>query len=112
MALSQKLGLSDNQLTGQIPESIGNLPKLTWLNLRDNQLNGSIPDTIGDLSFLTSLSLYGNQLSGQIPASIGNLTNLYCYVYPKNDDLCRVDENFTKCGTGIPGILSLSNYFY
>ena len=68
--------LSNNQLTGQIPESIGNLTNLEYLYLYDNQLTGSIPNEIGDLSNLMYLGLSGNQLNGEIPPEIGNLTNL------------------------------------
>ena len=70
------LRLEDNQLTGSIPESIGNLTKLEVLRLSENQLSGSIPESIGNLTNLTRLDLSENQLSGPIPASIGNLTNL------------------------------------
>ncbi|KAK3410878.1 hypothetical protein EUGRSUZ_J02908, partial [Eucalyptus grandis] len=38
--------LSDNQLTGAIPESLANLPKLRILNLSGNKLNGSIPEAL------------------------------------------------------------------
>lgn len=35
--------LNSNNLTGEIPHSLGNLSKLYWLDLADNQLSGSIP---------------------------------------------------------------------
>jgi leucine-rich repeat protein SHOC2 len=57
-----------------LPDSIGNLDNLTYLNLRDNQLT-SLPETIGNLSKLTDLDLLGNQLTS-LPESIGNLTRL------------------------------------
>ena len=70
------LNLSYNQLSGPIPESIGNLGNLTGLNLNYNQLSGPIPESIGNLGNLTWLSLSNNKLSGPIPESIGNLGNL------------------------------------
>ena len=70
------LDLYRNQLTGNIPESIGNLTNLKTFNLEDNQLSGSIPESIGNLTNLTNLRLVSNQLNGNIPESIGNLTNL------------------------------------
>ena len=65
--------LSSYQLTS-IPESIGDLSGLNFLDLRNNQLT-SIPESIGDLNNLTSLDLILNQLNS-IPVSIGNLSGL------------------------------------
>ena len=70
------LALSQNQLRGNIPDSIGNLSRLTSLNLFSNQLSGSIPDNIGNLSSLQYFDISWNQLSGSIPDSIGNLSTL------------------------------------
>ena len=70
------LFLSYNNLTGSIPESIGNLGSLKTLLLDGNQLTGPIPASIGNLSSLNNLSLGSNQLTGSIPASIGNLRSL------------------------------------
>ena len=65
-----------NYITGEIPECIGNLTDLTYLNLGWNELYGEIPESIGNLSNLTYLSVHSNQLTGEIPEAIGNLTNL------------------------------------
>jgi len=70
------LVLYNNQLSGEIPESIENLTNMMWLNLYNNQLTGEIPESIGNLTNLTSLDLGFNQFSGEIPESLGNLTNL------------------------------------
>ena len=70
------LNLESSGLTGEIPESIGNLTNLTDLRLQGNQLTGSIPPEIGNLMNLTQLWLSSNQLTGEIPSEIGNLTNL------------------------------------
>ncbi|TYH74978.1 hypothetical protein ES332_D05G441400v1 [Gossypium tomentosum] len=68
--------LSVNQLSGQIPRSLGNLLQLTHLDLSVNQLSGQIPRSLGNLLQLTHLDLLVNQLSGQIPRSLGNLLQL------------------------------------
>ena len=70
------LFLPSNNLTGTIPDAIGNLTNLTELWLYDNNLTGTIPDAIGKLTNLTVLNLLDNLLSGSIPPEIGNLTNL------------------------------------
>ena len=72
----QTLDLEDNQLSGSIPTSLRNLTQLQELDLDDNQLCGSIPESLGNLMQLQYLSLEDNQLSGSIPASLGNLTQL------------------------------------
>ena len=46
------------ELTGSIPESIGNLVNLEFLYLCNNLLTGSIPESIGDLLKLKYLMLY------------------------------------------------------
>ena len=71
-----ELYLFSNQLTGEIPQEIGNLTNLTSLYLNNNQLTGSVPPEIGNLINLTSLYLNYNQLTGSIPSEIGNLPNL------------------------------------
>jgi Leucine-rich repeat (LRR) protein len=68
-----------------IPETLGNLTNLTWLNVSSNQLSGTylrvfrpahpkslmmssgdIPETLGNLTNLTWLQLGRNQLSGTL----------------------------------------------
>jgi hypothetical protein len=70
------LNLFNNQLSGSIPDSLGNLSNLWWLHLGSNQLSGSIPGSFGNLSNLSNLRLYSNQLSGSIPDSLGNLSSM------------------------------------
>ncbi len=70
------LELAENQLTGPIPEALGNLNSLQYLSLYDNQLTGPIPETLGQLNNLQSLWLGYNQLTGPIPETLGQLNNL------------------------------------
>ncbi|KAF3440645.1 hypothetical protein FNV43_RR18929 [Rhamnella rubrinervis] len=72
------LDLSYNKdLTGSLPQSIGNLKKLSNLILVGCSFFGPLPDTIGSLQQLVFLSLNSNRFSGRIPPSIGNLSKLY-----------------------------------
>ena len=71
------LRLSVNWLiTGSIPPEIGNLTNLTHLILHIMGLTGNIPSELGNLSNLQELWLYSNQLTGSIPPELGNLINL------------------------------------
>ncbi|XP_006653768.3 probable LRR receptor-like serine/threonine-protein kinase At1g56130 [Oryza brachyantha] len=60
------LDLSFNNITGQIPQSILNLPFLSFLFLGNNSLSGSLPATKSPL--LTNLDFSYNYLSGNFPS--------------------------------------------
>lgn len=47
--------LSANNISGKIPEELGNLTNLMSLDLYMNQLEGGIPDTLGNLKQLRFL---------------------------------------------------------
>jgi Leucine-rich repeat (LRR) protein len=72
------LYLHNNYLTGEMPESIGDLINLTYLNISENQLEGVIPEGICNLSNLlwdstfstTSSTLFNNQLCPPYPECI------------------------------------------
>lgn len=70
------LNLGANNLSGTLPNSIGDLSSLTQLYLSNNALSGAIPSTFGQLSNLHTLQLHVNNLSGPIPTTFGNLTQL------------------------------------
>ena len=100
-----RVDLFNNGLKGSLPESIGALRHVRYLNLKGNKLTGSIPESIGQMASLEWLILSGrtyeiggkvkqpptdlnegyhqgkhssstNRFSGTIPSSIGKLTNL------------------------------------
>jgi Leucine-rich repeat (LRR) protein len=91
------LGPSHPVLQGNLPESIGNLTKLTKLYLY-SYFTGSIPETIGNLVNLEELTL-SHGFSGTIPESIGNLTKLTHLYIGSNDitgDIPKSIGNLTK----------------
>ena len=71
-----ELDLSNNQLTGPIPEALGQLDSLRSLDLSVNQLAGTIPEALGQLDNLDILNLAANYLTGPIPEALGQLDNL------------------------------------
>ncbi|PWA68880.1 leucine-rich repeat protein [Artemisia annua] len=105
MANLRGLSLSENKLTGPIPESLGRLRlleeldlsqnqltgpiptfnwKLTTLDLSYNRLKGSIPESFGSLTALTYLDLSSNLLTGPIPTSLGRLVSLQLFFVYSN----------------------------
>jgi hypothetical protein len=79
------LNLSNNEIGGPIPESLGNLSLLQSLYLSGNKFNGRIPPELGNLTNLKYLYLgadkgvnapRGNRITGCIPSTFGGLTNL------------------------------------
>ena len=70
------LELRNNQLNGNIPNSIGLFDSLTNLYLSANQLKDTLPNVFGNLKKLYEVDLSNNQLSGFIPNSITECTAL------------------------------------
>ncbi|XP_057415245.1 receptor-like protein EIX2 [Lotus japonicus] len=68
--------LSNNELSGFIPQELFNLIALQSLNLSHNNLMGKIPSNVGQMKSLESLDFSGNLLSGEIPQSISNISFL------------------------------------
>ncbi|KAL8479407.1 hypothetical protein ACS0TY_026332 [Phlomoides rotata] len=68
--------MSENNFSGSIPEIIGKLDSLRYLNFSHNVLTGHIPSSLGNMSFLESLDLSTNQLHGEIPRQLTSLTFL------------------------------------
>uniref|UniRef100_A0A5B6ZV52 non-specific serine/threonine protein kinase n=1 Tax=Davidia involucrata TaxID=16924 RepID=A0A5B6ZV52_DAVIN len=61
-----------NQLTGNIPLTLGLVQTLEVVRLDRNSLSGSIPSNLNNLTNLNELFLYNNRLSGPTP----NLTGM------------------------------------
>ncbi|KAL6856060.1 hypothetical protein ACP4OV_018862 [Aristida adscensionis] len=72
----QRLFLSANQLSGNIPNTLSSLTLLTSMSLNNNHLVGEIPDVFSTLTVLANLDFSSNNLTGPLPPSMGNLTQL------------------------------------
>ena len=70
------LDLSMNQLSGEIPDTLGSLKALKLLNISHNNLYGKILASLGDLKSLESLDLSHNKISDLIPQSLTKLQQL------------------------------------
>ncbi|KAF2295890.1 hypothetical protein GH714_034932 [Hevea brasiliensis] len=70
------LDLSNNQFSGEIPNSSGGLKNLKSLNLSQNKLSGRIPLSFGGLQSLESIDISHNNLFGESPYTLANLFEL------------------------------------
>ena len=86
------LVLSRSGLTGPIPVELGNLTALTTLQMHTSNFTGSIPSNLfGKLTLLNSLELRANQLTGAIPSDI--------LTHPKQDAV-KIRANICPQQTG------------
>lgn len=70
------MDLSDNLISGSIPESFSELENLRLLSLMYNEMNGSVPEGISQLPNLETLLIWNNFFSGSLPQSLGKNSNL------------------------------------
>ena len=87
-----ELNLADNNLTGEISDSLRGLARLRLLELSKNKLSGAIPPRLGNLTSLEQLHLDRNQLSGEIPPELGNLTGLQVLDLSDNQLSCDIPD--------------------
>ncbi len=71
-----RLDLSNNQLSGPIPNEIGGATALRFLNLSNNNINGPIPPDIGDLCDAEAINLCCNQMEGLVPGELAMMSNV------------------------------------
>ncbi|KAJ0805855.1 putative non-specific serine/threonine protein kinase [Helianthus annuus] len=83
----QVFDVSSNSLEGDIPVSVGKLLNLQDLVLNSNQLTRLIPPQIGNCSRLKNLVLFDNFLTGSVPVELGNLQMLEVIRVGGNKDL-------------------------
>lgn len=100
------LKLTNNNLQGELPTSIGNLTHLKVLNLHNNTLKGNIPTSIGNLDKLISLNISLNTFQGNIPEEISKIESLeYLYIY-SNDFTGFLPTKISK----LPNLRSIRMY--
>ena len=102
------LSFSANEITGTIPESIGDLKSLRNLNIGQNQLTGTIPTNLGNLRNLEVLDVSENQLKGQLPTELGSSGRLERLVLNDNKFSGTIPEAFSTM-TSLGKYYDLSN---
>ncbi|KAL4634625.1 hypothetical protein ACB092_04G213500 [Castanea dentata] len=93
LQLVKIIDLSDNNLSGEIPEEVTRLKGLQSLNLSFNILTGRIPEKIGNLGLVESIDFSSNQLYGQIPQSMSSLTFLSHLNLSNNNLIGRIPSS-------------------
>ncbi|KAI7749285.1 hypothetical protein M8C21_023620 [Ambrosia artemisiifolia] len=73
----EAIQLSDNQLSGVLPHSLGDFSsKLSYLLLEANYLTGELPSGLSSCVSLQTLNLFGNFFYGSMPESFSSLKGL------------------------------------
>ncbi|KAM0023610.1 putative protein kinase RLK-Pelle-LRR-XII-1 family [Helianthus debilis subsp. tardiflorus] len=75
-SLSIVLDLSQNNLSGVLPQEIGNLKLIGSINFSMNQLSGELPSSLSSCASLQNLDLSSNLFYGSMPESFSSLKAL------------------------------------
>ncbi|KAG4150193.1 hypothetical protein ERO13_D05G380400v2 [Gossypium hirsutum] len=90
------LKLGSNKLSGQIPLSILNLTQLEYLEISENSLEGSIPDEVTAVPNLIYLVLFDNLLNGTLPSWLYTAPSLKGIILSQNQFSGHIKEFQTK----------------
>ncbi|KAJ6852919.1 putative receptor-like protein kinase [Iris pallida] len=70
LSFLSSLDLSNNSLSGAIPDTLGQLRQLATLRLSQNLLSGPIPPSLFNMSSLINIYLTSNNLFGSLPTLV------------------------------------------
>ncbi|KAG2400071.1 Receptor-like protein [Vigna angularis] len=95
----KSLSLYRNKLTGPIPQKVGSWAEFDFIDVSENFLSGTIPPEMCKKGKMTALLVLQNNLSGEIPATYGDCWSMKRF---------RVSNN-SLSGTVPPAIWGLPN---
>ncbi|CAL9007153.1 unnamed protein product [Prunus brigantina] len=78
------LDLTNNHITGELPDCWAHLENLVFLGLCGNGFFGKIPTTWGNLYSLETLKLKNNRVVGELPSSLKNCKHLKVFDVAEN----------------------------
>ncbi|CAL5035134.1 unnamed protein product [Urochloa decumbens] len=106
------LDLGGNGISGNIPESIGELKKLKELHLDDNNMSGGLPTTLNKCKNLISIDLKSNNFSGELAkVNFSTLSNLKILDIGGNSFTGTVPESIYSCNN-LTALRLSSNRFH
>ena len=85
-----------NYLSGSIPSSYSNMISLGQLYLTNNLLTGPLPEYIGDLQYLQFVDFSVNLFTGTIPGSMAQLEYLIELFLNNNQLTGSLDDVFSS----------------
>jgi len=75
--------LAHNNITGELPEALGNFTSIETLAIEDNNLYGAIPQNIKNLTTLRAIFISDNNFHGTLP-NLNQIPNLHA-LYLRNN---------------------------
>jgi Leucine-rich repeat (LRR) protein len=112
---TEKLLLNEMNLKGTIPERIfEKVTRLTEIVLYQNELSGQIPTTIGLLKDVQKFLLGNNRFGGSLPRQVGLMVDLRTFHVSGNriggsiPDLIKMLKDLKELGLGRNGITGMN----
>jgi len=68
--------VGSNDLSGQLPDELGDMTRMETLWLYLNGFSGEIPASVAGMASLVSFDVFGNDLSGDLSTAFVGLENL------------------------------------
>ncbi|KAK2444563.1 putative LRR receptor serine/threonine-protein kinase [Trifolium repens] len=93
----QQFYVDRNKLNGTIPKGMKKFQNLTSLSFEHNYFTGELPLELGTLKKLEQILIYQNRLSGEIPDIFGNFTNLFILALGNNQFSGRIPTSIGEC---------------
>ncbi|KAD2804377.1 hypothetical protein E3N88_37754 [Mikania micrantha] len=95
--------LSKNRFTGKIPVDLCKVPSILVLDLSHNKLSGRLPECLGNLINLKAMDLSNNTITGLVPSLLGSLTQLMTLHLHNN----RFEGNLPLSLQNLTGLLTM-----
>ncbi|KAJ9546629.1 hypothetical protein OSB04_019172 [Centaurea solstitialis] len=92
LTILNRLDLSNNKLSGELPDCWKSFDRLVILNLENNGFIGRVPDSMGSLELVDLLSVRGNRLTGELPSSLRNCVSLRLLDLGENELSGKIPE--------------------
>ncbi|PSR98805.1 Receptor-like protein [Actinidia chinensis var. chinensis] len=106
------LELSNNQLSGELPDCWDMFEFLSVINLANNNFSGKLPNSMGSLNNLQALQLRNNSFHGELPPSLKNCENVRFIDLGRNRFTGKIQAWIGMHLTSLDVLSLRSNNFY